>query len=304
MKILSRVFALAALAALGLINTGCSKEEAAEPAAAATAAVEVETAEAATETAESSAPATETLEVVEESAAVAEPEDRAILLAQADANDTAAPARIWKYKEGEHYTRLIPTHGTVGGADKIEVAEVFMYSCPHCYTLEPYINQWAENKNPNVRLVRIPAIFNQLALMHAQLYYTEFYLAQAGKESSDLILNEPGLREYPPRTAANQPPTPYYERGRGVKYASYLKPTSENLGKQWYRKVEGSSIRIGNRASYAKWVHGDEQAAHMGKGARIPKGWKKLTDVAKDKFTTVKRIYQSWVNKAIKEQKL
>ena len=91
MKILSRVFALAALAALGLINTGCSKEEAAEPAAAATAAVEVETAEAATETAESSAPATETLEVVEESAAVAEPEDRAIVLAQADADDAAVP---------------------------------------------------------------------------------------------------------------------------------------------------------------------------------------------------------------------
>jgi thiol:disulfide interchange protein DsbA len=196
MKILSRVFALAALAALGLINTGCSKEEAAEPAAAATAAVEVETAEATTETAESPAPATETLEVVEESAAVAEPEDRAILLAQADANDTAAPARIWKYKEGEHYTRLIPTQGTVGGADKIEVAEVFMYSCPHCYTLEPYINQWAENKDPNVRLVRIPAIFNQLALMHAQLYYTEFYLAQTGILKDQLAFREMVFEEF------------------------------------------------------------------------------------------------------------
>jgi thiol:disulfide interchange protein DsbA len=194
MKILNRVTALAALAVLGLINTGCSKEEAAEPAAAATAAVEVETAEAATETAESSAPATETLEVVEESAAVAEPEDRAIVLAQAD--DTAATARIWKYKEGEHYTRLIPTQGTVGGADKIEVAEVFMYSCPHCYTLEPYINQWAENKDPNVRLVRIPAIFNQLALLHAQLYYTEFYLAQTGILKDQVAFREMVFEEF------------------------------------------------------------------------------------------------------------
>ena len=194
MKKLNRVTALAALAVLGLINTGCSKEEAAEPAAAATAAVEVETAEAATETAESSAPATETLEVVEESAAVAEPEDRAIVLAQAD--DTAATARIWKYKEGEHYTRLIPTQGTVGGADKIEVAEVFMYSCPHCYTLEPYINQWAESKDPNVRLVRIPAIFNQLALMHAQLYYTEFYLAQTGILKDQVAFREMVFEEF------------------------------------------------------------------------------------------------------------
>jgi thiol:disulfide interchange protein DsbA len=196
MKILNRVTALAVLAALGLINTGCSKEEAAEPAAAAAAAVEVETAEAATETTESSAPATETLEVVEESAAAAEPEDRAIVLAQADANDAAAPARIWKYKEGEHYTRLVPTQGTVGGADKIEVAEVFMYSCPHCYTLEPHINQWAENKDPNVRLVRIPAIFNQLALMHAQLYYTEFYLVQTGMLKDQVAFREMVFEEF------------------------------------------------------------------------------------------------------------
>ena len=192
MKLLNRITTLAVLAALGLINTGCSKEEAAEPAAAATAAVE--TAEAATETAESSAPATETLEVVEESAAVAEPENQAIVLAQAD--DTAATARIWKYKEGEHYTRLIPTQGTVGGADKIEVAEVFMYSCPHCYTLEPYINQWAENKDPNVRLVRIPAIFNQLALLHAQLYYTEFYLAQTGILKDQVAFREMVFEEF------------------------------------------------------------------------------------------------------------
>jgi len=195
MKLLNRVTALAVLATLGLIITGCSKEEA-EPDAATTAAVEVETAEA-TEAAEDSATAaTETLEVVEESAAVAEPEDRAIVLAQADANDSAAPARNWKYKEGEHYARLIPTQSTVGGADKIEVAEVFMYSCPHCYTLEPYINQWAENKNPDVRLVRIPAIFNQLALMHAQLYYTEFYLAQAGKLKDPVAFREMVFEEF------------------------------------------------------------------------------------------------------------
>ena len=195
MKTLNRVTALAALAALGLISAGCSKEEA-EPAAATTTAVEAETAEASTEAAGDSAPATETLEVVEESAAVDEPEDRAIVLAQADVNEAAAPARNWKYKEGEHYARLIPTQGTVGGADKIEVAEVFMYSCPHCYTLEPYINQWAENKDPNVRLVRIPAIFNQLALVHAQLYYTELYLAQAGKLKDQVAFREVVFEEF------------------------------------------------------------------------------------------------------------
>jgi thiol:disulfide interchange protein DsbA len=56
-----------------------------------------------------------------------------------------------------------------------------MYSCPHCFDLEAFVNQWEETKDPGVRLVRIPAIFNQLAQLHAQLYYTELFLAQSGK---------------------------------------------------------------------------------------------------------------------------
>jgi hypothetical protein len=125
------------------------------------------------------------------------------------------------------------------------------------------------------------------------------YMAEAGKKSADVILETRGLEKYPPETPANLPPTPYYVRGRGTQYASYLKPTSENLGKKWYRKVAGSSTRIGNVASYAKWVHGDEQAEAMKKI-----GWRKLTDVATEKFTMIKKIYQDWVNKAIRELKL
>jgi len=181
MKRLNSIATLAVLASLGLITAGCSKEEATEPPAAEATAVEVETEETVAEPAATSA--TETLEVVEESAAVAEPEDRAILLAQADTT-------------GEHYTRMIPTQPTVGGADKIEVAEVFMYSCPHCYDLESFINEWAKDKDPNVRLVRIPAIFNQLALMHAQLYYTEFYLAQSGKLKDQVAFREMVFEEF------------------------------------------------------------------------------------------------------------
>ena len=191
MKRLNSFATLAVLASLGLITAGCSKEEATEPPAAETTAIEAETTEAVAEPA--ATPATETLEVVEESAAVAEPEDRAIVLAQA--NTDAAP-RNWQYKEGEHYTRMVPTQGTVGGADKIEVAEIFMYSCPHCYDLEPFVNAWAETKDPNVRLVRIPAIFNQLALLHAQLYYTELYLTQSGKLADQIAFREMVFEEF------------------------------------------------------------------------------------------------------------
>ena len=171
---MNRLIRIATLAALGLIFAGCSNEE---PAPAGDPATVDEQPEAATQTAENPVASTEILEVVEESAAEAEPEDKAIVLAQAD--DVAA-ARNWKYKEGRHFTRMIPTQPTVGGADKIEVAEVFMYSCPHCFNLEGPINQWADGKDAGIRFVRIPAMFNPLAELHAQLYYTEVFLTQTG----------------------------------------------------------------------------------------------------------------------------
>ena len=122
----------------------------------------------------------ETLEVVEESAAVEEePADEAIVLAMAD--DTPAPAREWKYAEGRNYSRLVPTQPTMGGADKIEVAEMFMYSCPHCYTLDPHFSRWAADADPGVRVIRIPVIFNRIAQLHAQLYFTAEILSANGQ---------------------------------------------------------------------------------------------------------------------------
>jgi thiol:disulfide interchange protein DsbA len=116
-------------------------------------------------------------EMVEESAAEDEEEqaeDKPLLLAQAGAQD-------WKFEEGAHFTRMVPTQPTVGGADKIEVAEIFWYGCNHCYDFETYVNRWLEKKSANVRFVRIPAVWNPLVKLHAQLYYTEEVLVKNGK---------------------------------------------------------------------------------------------------------------------------
>lgn len=175
----------------------CSKEEPTAPADDTTAveapAPEVVADEAATE--ETQEAATETLEVVEESASeeALEDEDEAIVLAVAD---TEVEAREWKYKEGQHYFRLMPAQPTVGGADKIEVAESFMYSCPHCFTLEPYIQTWLETKDPGVRFVRIPAVFNRLAMMHAQTYYTAELLEKNGMIADLAEFNNAAFIEY------------------------------------------------------------------------------------------------------------
>src|SRR5210317_1939039 len=174
----------------------CSKEEATAPAEDA-AAVEAPAPEAVVDEAatdETQEVAEETLEVVEESASEEEePENEAIVLAVAD---TEVEAREWKYKEGQHYFRLMPTQPTVGGADKIEVAESFMYSCPHCFTLEPYMLKWLETKDPGVRFVRIPAVFNRLAAMHAQTYYTAELLEKNGMIADLAAFNNAAFIEY------------------------------------------------------------------------------------------------------------
>lgn len=170
---------LLCLFAAGLL-AGCSKEE---PAAVADDAVEdvveavEETVDDVQETVDDAGE--ETLEVVEESAAdTASDEDEEIVLARADA---PAANVTWQFKEGQHYQRLVPTQPTTGGADKIEVAEFFWYGCPHCYDLEPIINRWAADIPPGVRFVKIPAMWNDLVKLHAQLFYTEEILVRNGK---------------------------------------------------------------------------------------------------------------------------
>jgi thiol:disulfide interchange protein DsbA len=134
------------------------------------------------------------IELVEESAA--EPEqssDKPILLAR---SDTAEASQEWTYKDGQHFNRMVPTQPTVGGADKIEVAEFFWYGCAHCYTFEPFINRWAASKPANVRFVRIPATWNPLVELHAQLYYTEEVLVNNGKIADSEGFRSAVFREY------------------------------------------------------------------------------------------------------------
>ena len=184
------------IAAVLFALVACSKEEQPEAVVEEAATVEAPATEVTTQAeAEAVEEAdTETLEVVEESASEEEPKDEAILLAIADPEESAA--REWKYKEGQHYFRMVPTQPTVGGADKIEVAESFMYSCPHCFTLEPYINAWAADKDPGVRFVRIPAMWNQAAQMHAQIYFTQDIMGRNGVLQDSAAFHNAVFEEY------------------------------------------------------------------------------------------------------------
>ncbi len=82
------------------------------------------------------------------------------------------PSGERRFTEGTHYVLLNPSQPTSIDGDLIEVAEVFMYSCPGCFAFEPYIEQWIQGKAGYVNFVRIPAAWNAVAEVHARAFYT------------------------------------------------------------------------------------------------------------------------------------
>ena len=77
------------------------------------------------------------------------------------------------FQPGQDYRVLPQPVKTDANAEKIEVASVFWYGCPHCYALEPHIEQWQHTLSADVEFIRRPGFFGpNLWQTHAQLYYT------------------------------------------------------------------------------------------------------------------------------------
>jgi hypothetical protein len=123
----------------------------------------------------------------------------------------------------------------------------------------------------------------------------ETAVKQAGEESAKEIIETQGLQKYPPMTAANQPPAPYYVRGKGTQTKRGNLGNSERFGTQFYVEAKPWATKIGNNASYARYLTDEKDQARAMQ--RI--GWKKLIDVARDKKGRIQRVYQAWIDRAI-----
>lgn len=75
-------------------------------------------------------------------------------------------------KQGQDYRVINPAQPTSTEEGMVEVTEIFQYSCTHCFSFEPYLEQWEAEKADYVNLVRLPASWGPLARVHAQAYYT------------------------------------------------------------------------------------------------------------------------------------
>jgi thiol:disulfide interchange protein DsbA len=88
--------------------------------------------------------------------------------------------------ESAGYETLSPAQPTQH-ADKIEVIEFFWYGCPHCYNLEPMLQQWLKTTPKNVEFIRIPAVFNEQWGKHAKAYFTAEALGVVDKIHADFF---------------------------------------------------------------------------------------------------------------------
>jgi thiol:disulfide interchange protein DsbA len=84
-----------------------------------------------------------------------------------------------RYVAGVHYERL-PVPAPTSAADgQIEICEFFMFGCVHCYDFEPILTSWVDANSDKIDFVRVPALFNEVAVLHAQAYYTAEALGAA-----------------------------------------------------------------------------------------------------------------------------
>ena len=105
------------------------------------------------------------------------------------------------------------------------------------------------------------------------------------KQSATFLAGK--MAEYPSQTAANQPPVPYYIRGRGTQTASGNLGNSEDLGQKWRGakpqiRNKGFTVAIGTNVSYAPFVQAHDRQARWMKSI----GWKtdqQVLDKNKDK---------------------
>ncbi|AJQ92788.1 thiol:disulfide interchange protein DsbA/DsbL [Gynuella sunshinyii] len=104
-----------------------------------------------------------------------------------------------KYIEGKHY-KLLPTPLPVAlePGKKVVVWEFFSYTCPHCYNLEPALQQWIPTLADDVQYEPVATPFSHWIPM-VKSYYAAELLGVADTTHED-VFNAIFVNKAPART--------------------------------------------------------------------------------------------------------
>lgn len=107
----------------------------------------------------------------------------ALLPMMAGAARPAAPAPV----EGQDYVTIPDGKPFAPLKGKVEVVEVFGYTCVHCAHLEPTISAWKRKQPSYVRFTPVPAAFGGYWIPYARAYYAAEALGVLGKTHADMF---------------------------------------------------------------------------------------------------------------------
>ncbi|HEY5849205.1 MAG TPA: thiol:disulfide interchange protein DsbA/DsbL [Lysobacter sp.] len=107
----------------------------------------------------------------------------AALISGAMAADTApAPVEGTDYQVIDGGQPFSPVKG------KVEVVEVFGYTCPHCAHFQPQIAKWQASNTKQVNFVPMAAPFGGYWMPYAKAFYTAQELGVVGKTHDAMFL--------------------------------------------------------------------------------------------------------------------
>ncbi len=129
----------------------------------------------------------------------------------------APPALV----EGKDY-ELIEQPGPYAPlAGKVEVVEMFGYTCPHCARFEPQLEAWAAKLPKDVRFTPVPAAFGGVWDAFARAYYAADQLGVAKRSHRAMFDALHQQRSLPMQNVSPDELATFY-KAYGVEPARYL----------------------------------------------------------------------------------
>ena len=149
---------------------------------------------------------------------------------------------------GKHYD-FTKKESKFNNLNKIEVVEVFAYSCPHCATMERKLPQWLRTLPDEVKFIKVPVQWSPI--FHATLYWSLTSLrkeARVGPSVFKAIASGTSLRSFRGSEA--------FLKQFGIPHAVFAKHMNSFYVKNVMRKTRGLISDWGVRSTPGFVVNG------------------------------------------------
>lgn len=91
------------------------------------------------------------------------------------------------YLKGRDFSELGKRAAIEAAGNKIEVADFFWYSCPHCNAFEPMLEAWIAKLPADVQIRRVPVHFRHDFESQQRLYFTLEAMGKVGELHSKVF---------------------------------------------------------------------------------------------------------------------